>query len=72
MPILLEDLSALKHYIDEFPQLPIFYRRNDSLFEVSAGKVAWEGESDDELEGWLLEKGAKKIRGWVELADLFA
>ena len=72
MPLQVSELKTLKDYIDDFPQVPVFYRRQDGIFEVSAGKVAWQGEADDELETWLKEKGAKSIRGWVELSDLFA
>jgi len=71
-PLKVESLGTLKDYVTDFPQVPVFYRRQDSIFEVSAGKVAWEGESDDELEKWLKEKGAKRISGWVELSELFA
>ena len=72
MPLQVSELKTLKDYISDFPQVPVFYRRTDGVFEVSAGKVAWEGEADDEFEGWLLEKGASRIRGWVELSDLFS
>lgn len=71
MPLKLDSLKDLKDYIDNFPEVPVFYRKQDSLFEVSAGKVAWEGESDDDLEVWLLEHQASKISGWVELSELF-
>ena len=72
MPVQLESLADLKEYVNDFPQIPIIYRRQDSVFEIVAGKMAWEGEADDELEAWLTERKAMKIRGWVELAELFA
>ena len=72
MPIQLESLADLKDYVNDFPQIPVLYRRQDSIFEILAGKVCWEGESDDELEMWLQEKGAKRIKGWIDLETLFA
>jgi tagatose-1,6-bisphosphate aldolase len=70
---LLEDLET---HIEEFPSIPVFYSRNGKAFSIVAGRVAWKGEVEDEPiadgeEVWLMERGAKKVKGWRELESIF-
>jgi len=76
MPLVFENLSDIKEYIENYPTAPVFYRREDLRFTILAGKAAWEGELEskekaDELESWLLKRGAVKVRGWREIVELF-
>lgn len=76
MPIIVDDLSDLKEYVETYTTCPIFYRRDGVNFTVMAGKIAWEGpvktEQDaDRLEAFLIERGGMKVRGFKDIEQLF-
>jgi len=76
MPLVFEELCDLKEYIENFPGIPVFYKREDLNFTIMAGKAAWRGslkdkKEADDLEAWLKEKGAIKVEGWEDVQDLF-
>lgn len=77
MPLVFENLSDLKQYIEEYLTVtPIFYQRDDLYFAIMAGKASWKGEVKDEdeankLEAWLKERGAVRVKGWEEIEEFF-
>lgn len=77
MPLELIELKDLKDYTDAYPGVPVFFFQDVNSFKIAAGKVAWSGKfaKKDEvmdLEAWLAEKDAKRIRGWRDLSEIFA
>ncbi len=76
MPLELFDVEDLKDYCDNFPEVPIFYEKDEPFCVISAGKVAWRGKlNNDEmgnLEDWLLARGAKLVKGYRDLEELFS
>ena len=76
MPLVFEQLCDLKEYIESYPTAPIFYRREDLNFTIMAGKASWEGsvrdkKEADDLEAWLKDRGAVKVKGWKDIVELF-
>jgi len=76
MPLLVSLWETIKEYIEETPGVKIYYRRIGTCFEVLAGQLAWRGEfktkeEADEVEGWLMERGAIEIEGWVDVREVF-
>lgn len=77
MPLVIAELSHLKDYIHGYPDIPVFYEMEEIekgvlVFTVMAGKVAWQGEADRELEGFLEEHGGILVKGYADLEALFA
>jgi hypothetical protein len=70
-------LSDLKEYADAYPGVPVFFFQDTPKFIVAAGKVSWSGTFEkkaevEAMERWLEQKAAKRVRGWRDLAEIFA
>jgi hypothetical protein len=77
MSLELESLDDLKNHIGSFPGIPLFYWQNTNEFKVLAGRVSWRGSLDhkkdvEEFEQWLGERGAKRVKGFKTLEELFS
>jgi hypothetical protein len=76
MPLVLENLDDLKEYIEAYAACPIFYKRDGLNFTIMAGKTAWEGsvksgDEADKLEAFLIERGARRVKYFKDIEQLF-
>jgi len=76
LPLELEFWYDIVDYIDSFPGVNIYYMQSEMKLVVLAGRVAWSHTYDNEREieslaKWLADKGAKYVKGWRELQELF-
>lgn len=74
MPLEVEDFDDLRDYVNKMSAAQVVYSRNASGFKVVTNKFYWIGISNDpaELEKWLSERGAIKVKRWKDLEEIFA
>lgn len=77
MSLELLKLNDLKSYVEDYLGVPVFYERTENHYAIRAGHASWKGGLDDEkqatkLEEWLLDHGAKQIKGYIEDQELFS
>jgi len=76
MPIVVERIEDVKEYVETYTACPIFFKRDGLNFTIMAGKIAWEGpvkteKEADELEAFLIERGAIRVKGFKDIESLF-
>jgi hypothetical protein len=74
MPLELEDFETLKAYIDSTPTARVVANVDGDTFKVQAGAFFWQGDlkNGDDVVDWLVEKGAYFVKGWRDIAEIFA